>query len=94
MLRCRMRTTVTIQDDLYLEVRKLAVTRGCTVGSVLEDAITLLLIRQGEALGAAADGLPELPTFSGGGVQPGVDLDSNASLNEICDEDVPLHALR
>lgn len=89
-----MRTTVTLQDDLYLEVRKLAVARGCTVGSVLEDAITLLLVRLREASDATTASLPELPTFSGGGVQPGVDLDSNASLSEILDEDVPLHALR
>ena len=94
MLRCGVRTTVSIRDDLYFEARKLAVVRGCTVGSVIEDAISLLLVRQREALEATAIGLPELPTFSGGGVQPGVDLDSNASLSEILDEDVPLHALR
>ena len=94
MLRCGMRTTVSIRDDLYLEARKLAVARGCTVGSVIEDAITLLLVRQREALDATAASLPELPTFSGGGVRPGVDLDSNASLSEVLDEDVPLHALR
>lgn len=89
-----MRTTVTIQDDLYLEVRKLAVTRGCTLDSVLEDAITLLLVRQRDALQATASNIPELPSFFGGGLQPGVDLDSNASLSELLDEGVPLHALR
>lgn len=94
MLKCRMRTTVTIQDDLYLEVRKLAVTRGCTVGSVLEDAISLLLVRQRDALEATPSHFPELPSFSGGGLQPGVDLDSNATLSELLDEDVPIHALR
>jgi len=89
-----MRTTVTIRDDLYLEVRKFAAARGCTVGSVLEDAVTLLLVRQLEALDTTAATILELPTFSGGGLQPGVDLDSNASLSELLDEDAHLGVVR
>ena len=74
-----MRTTVTLQDNLYFEVRRLAATSGCTVNLVLEDAIDLLLLWQPEALDAIAARIRELPTFSAGGLQPGVDLDGNVA---------------
>lgn len=31
---------------------------------------------------------PELPKFSGGGLQPGVDLDDNAGLRAILDQEL------
>lgn len=33
------------------------------------------------------EAFPDLPKFSGGGVQPGVDIDSNASLSELMDNE-------
>jgi hypothetical protein len=89
-----MRTTVTLRDDIYREIRQVAASEGCTVGSVIEDAIGLLLARRRQASDADLYDFPELPVFTGGGLQPGVDLDSNASLSELLDEETPINALR
>ncbi len=89
-----MRTTITIHDDLYRQVRQIAAAQSSSVGSVIEEAITLLIARHHLASASSEEAFPDLPMFSGGGVQPGVDIDSNASLSELLDDGVPLHALR
>ncbi|CAB4878524.1 unannotated protein [freshwater metagenome] len=89
-----MRTTVTLRDDIYREVKQVAATQGCSVGSVIEDAISLLLARRSEAADTSSHHFPDLPVFTGGGLRPGVDLDSNASLSELLDEGTALDALR
>ena len=81
-----MRTTLTLRDDIYREIRQVAADQGCSVGSVIEDAIGLLLARRRQALDGADRELPPLPLFSGGGLQPGIDLDSNAALSELLDD--------
>ena len=89
-----MRTTITLRDDIYREVKQVAAIEGCSVGSVIEDAIILLLARRSAAPDTSGLHFPELPIFTGGGLMPGVDLDSNASLSELLDEGPPVHALR
>jgi hypothetical protein len=79
-----MRTTVTIADDLLDSAKHLAVQRGTSVGSVLEDALRLLLSRTGEGTTRRV----ELPVFRGRpGLQPGVDLNDNQALRDLMDED-------
>ena len=77
-----MRTTLRIDDDLYAEVKRLAARTGRTVTAVIEDAL-----RSGLARGRATPRRrrKRLPTFGGGGVRPGVDLDSSASLLDLMD---------
>ena len=85
-----MRTTIRIQDDLYRRVKSHAAASGRSVGEFIEDAVRAAI----EPRAASAGDLPELPVTGGSGVMPGVDLTSNASLLDLMDEDVPIHARR
>lgn len=85
-----VRTTVRLDDDLYREVKARAAREGRTVASVLEDAV-----RVGMRRPADAEAKPFRNVPSGrGGLMPGVDLTSNASLSDLLDSDVPLEQLR
>jgi hypothetical protein len=87
-----MRTTVTIDDQLYRELKARAGASGRTIGAVIEDAVRDLLRARGEA---ARTPLPPLPVFHGeAGLMPGVDLHDNAGLLALMDEGIPLHARR
>lgn len=85
-----MRTTITLNDDLYREVKTRAAQQGCTVGSVIEDAIRGLVTRS--AVGEST--LPDLPTYSGGSVRPGLDLSDTSALMDLLDEGVGVDAVR
>jgi hypothetical protein len=79
-----MRTTIRLDDALLSEAKAEAVRSGRTLTQVIEDALRAALARRG---GRQEDPRStELPTFSGRGLQPGVDLDSTASLLELMDE--------
>ena len=66
-----MRTTVTIDDQLYRQLKSRAGASGRTVGALIEDAIRDLLAARDEA---ARSPLPPLPVFQGErGLMPGVD---------------------
>ncbi len=86
----RMRTTVRIQDDLYRRAKSRAASSGRSVGEFIEDAVRDALEARPERTGD----LPALPVFGGGGLMPGVNLDSYASLLDLMDEGVPLDARR
>jgi len=76
-----MRTTVTIDDQLFVELKKAAAESGRTMGDLLEDALRESLARRREQ---SKRGPVRLPTFSGGGgLRPGVDLDDNAALLDL-----------
>lgn len=61
----------------------MAARGGRTLTAVIEDALRQALsLRKVPPRGPA-----ELPTFAGGGVQPGVDLDDSASLIALMEED-------
>jgi len=83
-----MRTTVTIDDQLYRELKSRAGASGRTVGDLIEDAVRESFRAPDQA---AQPPLPPLPVFQGKpGLMPGVDLTDNASLRELLDEGVPL----
>jgi hypothetical protein len=87
-----MRTTVTIDDHLYRELKSRAGASGRTVGALIEDAIRDSLQARHDA---ARTPLPPLPVFLGQpGLMPGVDLHDNAALLTLMDEGIPLHARR
>lgn len=73
-----MRTTVSIDDQLLIEVKTIAAQSGRTLSAVIEDAIRASMVRRAER-GSA----PSLPTISGGRLQPGVDLDDSAALLDL-----------
>ncbi|MFN8519217.1 MAG: ribbon-helix-helix domain-containing protein [Chloroflexota bacterium] len=86
-----MRTTVTIDDQLYRDLKACAGASGRTVGALIEDAVRDSLRSTGTS---ATTRLQPLPVSGGRGLMPGVNLDDNAALRELMDEGIPLHARR
>jgi len=78
-----MRTTVRLDDDLLADVKEHAVRSGRTLTSVFEDALRAFLALERRPRSTRR---PKLPTFDGGGLQPGVDLDSSADLLEVMED--------
>lgn len=74
-----MRTTVTIPDDLLRRARKVALERSCSLSDVVAEALLKALAPLGRSAGTRPT---KLPTFSGRGMHPGVDLDSTSDLLE------------
>ena len=72
-----MRTTIRLDDDLLVEIKQIAARSDRTLTSVIEDALREMLARQRKT-----EERPQvrLTTVSGGGLQPGVDLDDSAAL--------------
>ncbi len=87
-----MRTTIRIDDDLYRAVKERAARSGRTIAAVLEDAVRAGL--QPAPGGGAVPSRYTVPVTGSGGLAPGVDLSSNAAVQEVLDRDVPLDALR
>jgi hypothetical protein len=83
MLRCMealIRTTLTIDDSLLAEYKRVAADTHRTLSYVIQDALRETVARRREA---AARQPVRLPVIGGGGLQPGVDLDDNARLLEL-----------
>ena len=83
MLRC-VRTTINVDDQLLADAKRLARESGKTLTAVIEDALRERLARR-TASGQRADTF-RLQTFTGNGVQPGVDLDNSAALRDLMDD--------
>jgi hypothetical protein len=88
MLWC-MRTTLTIDDDLLRQAKERAARSHRTVSEVIEDAMREAFARRRSADRRRVIDLPTSP----GGPRPGVDLDNNAALRDLVDEE-PGAALR
>ncbi len=71
-----MRTTIDLPDDLLAEAKQRAAQEGRSLSDVVGDAVRSGFSRSGATNRAPVD----LPTFDGGGLQPGVDLDDSAAL--------------
>jgi hypothetical protein len=84
-----MRTTIRIDDELYRSVRERALRSGRTVGEVIEDAVRASLHRE-----EPDATVPPLPTFTGSGPLPGVDLSDNRAVRDVMDDGTALDALR
>jgi hypothetical protein len=81
---------VTIEDSVFREAKAEAARTGRTLGGVIEDALRAAMHRP-----TVEDAeLPPLPTYGGSGVREGVDLSSNAAIQDLLDEGVSLDALR
>ncbi|MFO1205343.1 MAG: hypothetical protein U1E63_06375 [Burkholderiales bacterium] len=75
-----MRTTVRLDERLLMEVKKYAAESGCTLTSILEEALRETLARR---RGASRRKPVRLKTAGGEGLCPGVDLDETASLLDL-----------
>ena len=82
MLWC-MRTTIRMNDDLLEAVKAAALGTGQTLTRFIEDAVRRQLAINEHVETTTP---PDLPVFSGDGVHPGVDLDSNVSLLGLMDD--------
>lgn len=74
-----MRTTVRLDDRLLAAAKEHAARTGRTLTAVLEDALRTLLALERRPRTRRL----KLPTFDGGGLQPGVDLDNSADLLDV-----------
>jgi hypothetical protein len=75
-----MRTTIDIPDDLLAKAKRIAAESKRPLRAVIEDALREALSRWRHT----SRGAPvRLPTFHGGGLQPGVDLDDTAALLDV-----------
>ena len=74
-----MRTTLDLPDDLLSEAKERAARERRSLSEVVADAVRSSFRRT-----AAGDRQPiELPTFDGGGLRPGVDLNDSAALLDL-----------
>lgn len=74
-----MRTTVRLPDDLMRAAKRRASQTGRTLTQLLEDCLRSEL---SQARAARRVSEP-LPTYSGGGVRPGVDLSDGSALEDV-----------
>lgn len=88
---CCMRTTIRLDDDLLREAKAVAARRGRTLTSLIEDGLREQLLRVEESPERREI---ELPTWSGGQLRPGVDLDDSAATWDLLDEEEPLDRAR
>lgn len=75
-----MRTTLNISDDLLAEAKVLAVRTHRSIGAVVDDALRVLLRRDGAESPSTAW---TFPTSGAGGLQPGVNLDDTEALAQL-----------
>jgi len=77
-----MKTTVRLDDQLLAAAKERAAKTGRTLTALIEDALRAFLALEQRPRPRRS---PQLPTFNGGGLQPGVDLDSSAALLDRMD---------
>jgi hypothetical protein len=75
-----MRTTIRLDDDLLREAKAYAAATDRTLTRLIEDALREALARRDAR---PARQRVRLRTFKGRGLQPGVNLDSNAALLDL-----------
>ena len=77
-----MRISIRLDDDLLAQAKRHALETDRTLTAVIEDALRESLARREHGKRARV----QLPTFSGGGLLPGVDLESSAALRDLMEE--------
>jgi hypothetical protein len=80
-----MRTTITIDDQLLAEAKTVAARSGRTLNAVVEDALRESLARHRREHRRPRLRLPV--SKAKGWVRPGVNIDSNAELLDLMEED-------
>jgi hypothetical protein len=75
-----MRTTVNLPDPLLVQARRRAAETGRTLTTFIADAVRESLARRREGPNQPP---VRLTTFGRSGLQPGVDLDDSAALEDL-----------
>lgn len=78
-----MRTTVRLDENLMSEVKRLAAEQRTTLTAVLEGALREMLARRKQQ---QCRPRVSLPTFTGRGLQPGVNLDDSTALLDLMED--------
>lgn len=74
-----MRTTISIDDQLFLAAKQLATDSNKSFANIIEDALrTIFALKKNQITKTIS-----LVTTGNGGLIHGVNLDDNASLNEL-----------
>lgn len=77
-----MRTTISLPDPLLAQARRRAAETGRSLTAFVADAVREALARRTRAREQPP---VHLTTFRGSGLQPGVDLDDSAALQDLID---------
>jgi hypothetical protein len=78
-----MRTTISIEDHLLRAAKQRALEREMTLGSLIEDALRIVL----DPARASEEKRAPLPVSTRrGGTRPGVDIADGARLRDLMDE--------
>jgi hypothetical protein len=75
-----VRTTIRLPEDLARAVKRLATETDRTMTQLIEEALREAVARRDRPPKARKT---RLPTFAGGGLRPGVDLDDSAALLDL-----------
>jgi len=78
-----MRTTIDVDDDLLLELKRVAAEQRQSLKALIEDAIRSSLSRRNSSKRGTDQ--QAVLTFRGNGVRPGVNLDSTSELLDVMD---------
>jgi hypothetical protein len=78
-----MRTTIRLEDPLLRQAKARASERGISLNDFISDAVRAALQPR-----AANRRSVLLPTFAGGSLLPGVDLDDSAALLHLMEHDL------
>lgn len=79
-----MRTTITLDDALLSDAKRIAAETNRTLSAVIEEALRERVARRRQQDATAH---VDLPTDGSGGLRPGVDLDDSAALLDLMEED-------
>lgn len=71
-----------LDDQLLTDAKQHAARTGRTLTALLEDALRAFLALENRPTGRR---VRKLPTYGKGGLQPGVNLDNSADLQELMD---------
>jgi hypothetical protein len=77
-----MRTTISLDEALLKQARRIALDRGISLNELVITALRVELNRTKPKLKEKV----ALPTFRGNGLRPGVDLDDSAGLEDFMNE--------
>ena len=75
-----MRTTIRINDDLLKQAKKKAAEEGCSLTSLVEDGLALILSKP-KTYRRKPVALPV--SKATGGILPGIDLNRSSDLEEV-----------
>lgn len=80
-----MRTTIDIHDPLLERAKQFAAGRGKNLADVVNDALVEKLGREEQTRSASHPF--QMLTFGQGGTRAGIDLDSNANIQDALDDE-------